>query len=255
MSTVLAELLKIRRSLAWVVAVLLPLAMAVVGSSTTLAAGDGLEDGWRTLWMQSMVFYGIFPLGVGISILAALVWRPEHRDGNRNALMTTPRPFLTIFAGKTAVIALLAVIMQAIMVVSVIVLGTVVFGLPGMLGGEHVVSSALIAAASVPVAALQSAAALLMRSFAAPVALGFVLSAVSGALVSAGIAPVMALSPYAVLSFATQTGTGVFSDAGAAAGTGPGLWATLAVLGFAAVHLTAALGIGTRLLGRTGERS
>lgn len=61
MNVFLAELVKLKRSLSWAVVVLLPIIMVASGSIMTLVDGRGLEDGWDTLWMRSLVFYGLFP--------------------------------------------------------------------------------------------------------------------------------------------------------------------------------------------------
>ena len=91
MNSIAAEFSKLKRSLSWAVVVLLPIVLVVSGLIMTLIDGRGLEDGWHTLWMRSIVFYGLFPLSVGIAILASLVWRAEHRGSNWNALMSRTR--------------------------------------------------------------------------------------------------------------------------------------------------------------------
>ena len=118
-----AELIKLKRSLSWGVAVLLPIIMVASGSIITLIDGRALEDGWHTLWMRSIVFYGLFPLSVGIAILASLVWRTEHRGSNWNALMAGPTSSLRIVLAKAGVVAVLAAIMQIIATASTVVLG------------------------------------------------------------------------------------------------------------------------------------
>ncbi|MEE2045718.1 ABC transporter permease, partial [Nocardiopsis tropica] len=82
MGSVRAEFLKLRRSMSWVVVVLLPLTAVVAGAVNTVVAGEPLEDHWHTLWLRVAVFYGLFPLALGVAVLASLVWRVEHRGGN-----------------------------------------------------------------------------------------------------------------------------------------------------------------------------
>ncbi len=98
-----AEMIKLRRSQAWAVVVLLPLIIAGVGTFNTIASGAELAEGWRTLWLRTVVFYGLFPLALGVAVLASLVWRSEHRGGNWNALMSGPVPSARIVIAKTAV--------------------------------------------------------------------------------------------------------------------------------------------------------
>ncbi|MEU6714919.1 ABC transporter permease [Nonomuraea sp. NPDC046802] len=85
-----SEFLKLKRSLSWAVVILLPMALVISGAVNTIASGEPPEDGWHTMWLRSVVFYGLFPLTAGIAILASLVWRAEHRGGNWNALMSGP---------------------------------------------------------------------------------------------------------------------------------------------------------------------
>lgn len=213
MDVLSAELTKLKGSLAWTVVVLLPLVMVGAGIFTTVVSGEQLQDGWDTLWMRSVVFYGLLPYPLAVGVLAALVWRPEHRGGNWNALMTLPVPPARIVAAKTAVVALLCTAMQAVMLLAVVATGTAL-GLDGMLPGRYVVALAVVALASLPLAALQSALAMLMRSFAGPVAVALVAAAVSIVLLAAGIAPAVWVLPHVLAARATQLGTGTFLDAG-----------------------------------------
>ncbi|MGO1974534.1 MAG: ABC transporter permease [Propionibacteriaceae bacterium] len=214
MNVFLAELVKLKRSLSWAVVALLPLVLVLSGSIMTLIDGRGLEHGWHTLWMRSFVFYGMFPLAVGIAILASLVWRAEHRGSNWNALMAGPTSSLRIVLAKAAVIAVLAAIMQVIAVVTVLVLGKLAFGLPGFLPTQYLTVSAVIVVACVPVAVLQSWLSMQLRSFAAPVAVAFVGSGLSVVLIVAGVDAAIFVSPYADISHATQLGTATFADTG-----------------------------------------
>ena len=60
--------------------------------------------------------------------------------------------------------------LQAVLVGGVLATGKLVFALPGMLPPQYFVLSIAIVVACLPVAALQSGLSMLMRSFAAPVA-------------------------------------------------------------------------------------
>src|SRR5699024_5316162 len=152
MNALAAEFSKLKRSLSWAVVVLLPIVLVVTGSIMALSGGRGMQDGGHTLWRRSVVFYGLFPRPVAIAILAALVWRAEHRGSNWNALMAGPTPSLLIVFAKAAVISVLAAIMQAIAVVTAVVLGKIGFGLPGSLPPEYLAVSLVIILAGVPVA-------------------------------------------------------------------------------------------------------
>ena len=250
MNTISAEFLKLKRSMSWAVVIILPLVLAITGVVNTLVDGNPLEDGWHTLWLRAVVFYGLFPLAIGIGILASLVWRSEHRGSNWNALMSGPTRSRSIVIAKTAAVGLLAVCMQGVMLVAVIVLGKVVFGLPGLLPGEYFFISLLIALVSLPVAALQSGLSMLMRSFAAPIAIAFLGAGFSTVLLTIDFEAVIFISPYGLISRATQLGTAAFADNGDISTS-----TVLSIL-IATVLLTAAvIAITSRILERSDTRT
>lgn len=214
MGAISAELIKLKRGLAWPVVVLLPVVLALAGAATRLARGTQPEDGWDTVWLQSVGFYGLFPLAIGIAILGSLVWRAEHRGGNWNALMSGPTPALHIVAAKALVVAGLTAIMQVVLVVAVIAIGKLAFGLPGTLPSQYLGIAALLVLATVPVAALQSALSMFQRSFAAPVAVAMVASGISTAALMAAGTPAL-VSPYGLATRSALLGTGTFVDSGA----------------------------------------
>ena len=214
MGSTRAELLKLKRSMSWAVMVALPLMAVLSGAGNSLVSGRPLDEGWHTLWLRIVVFYGLFPLAIGIAALASLVWRVEHRGGNWNALMARPVSSLEIVASKAAVLGLLVTAMQVVLVVAVVLVGKLAFGLPGFLPARYVLASVVIVLACLPVAALQSALSMLMRSFAAPIALALLGAVTSVLFLLAEIDVLIAVVPYALLGRATQLSTGTFADSG-----------------------------------------
>ncbi|WP_262908281.1 ABC transporter permease [Brevibacterium zhoupengii] len=200
------EFMKLRRSLSWPVVVLLPLIAVASGAIGTLSTEQGASEGWHTLWIRSIGFYGMALLPVGIAILAALVWRVEHRNGNWNALMSGASPTWCIVVGKAGVVAVLAGIMQVALLLTVIVFGTIVFGLPRFLPWEYFLSSILVIIACVPIAAIQSGLSMFIRSFAAPVAIALAATGISTVALLVGSTGAV-VSPYALATYATQLGT------------------------------------------------
>lgn len=213
MHTLGAELIKLKRSLSWPVVVLLPIAVTVLGAATNLARGEQPDDGWHTVWLQSVGFHGLFPLAIGIAILGSLVWRSEHRGSNWNALMSGPTSSLSIVVAKSTVVAGLAALMQLIMLAVVVVIGRGAFGLPGRLPAEYLWTTLVIIVATVPLAVLQSGLSMLLRSFAAPVAVALVGAGVSVVALMV-LGDLAVVSPYGLATRATQLGTGTFSDPG-----------------------------------------
>lgn len=200
------EFMKLRRSLSWPIIVILPIIAVASGAIGSLSTGQGLTDGWHTLWIRSIGFYGMALLPVGIAILAALVWRVEHRNGNWNALMSGPSPAWRIVVGKAGVVAIMTGIMQVILLVTVVVFGTLVFGLPGFLPWKYFLSSVLVIVACVPIAAIQSGLSMFIRSFATPVAIALVATGISTVALLVGSTAAV-ISPYALTTYATQLGT------------------------------------------------
>lgn len=217
MSALSAELVKLKRSLAWPIVVLLPIVLVLAGAATQLADGRAPENGWHTVWLQSVGFYGLFPLAIVIAILGSLVWRVEHRGSNWNALMSGPNSSLRIVTAKAVVVAGLTAIMQVILLAAVIVIGKAAFGLPGMLPGEYLAVTGLLIVATIPAAAIQSALSTFLRSFAAPVAVALVASGISTAALMA-IGNAALVSPYAVATRTALLGTGSFVDTGSITG-------------------------------------
>ena len=206
MGSIYSEFIKLKRSMSWAVVVLLPVISAFAGSMSTITVEGQFEYGWHTLWSRSIGFYGMALLPVGIAILASLVWRVEHKNSNWNALMSRPVSGLQVVIGKVAAVAVLSAAMQVVLLVTVIALGKLVFGLPGMLPAGYFVSSAVIMMACVPVAALQSGFSTFLRSFAIPVAIALVGASVSTMALLIGI-KVVSVVPYALATQATQLGT------------------------------------------------
>lgn len=230
MNALIVELLKLRRSLAWAVVLVLPLAIVFAGTINSLVTARPLDDGWHTLWLRTMVFHGLFSLPVRIAILGSLVWRVEHRHGNWNALLTGSASSLRILLGKAGAVWLLVAAMQAVHLIAVVGIGRFVFGLPGMLPGRYLGIAALIVLACLPVAVMQSGLSMLMRSFGAPLAVAFAGAGTGAVLLLAGVDAVILVLPYALVARATQLGTGVFADGGAISAAGVAVTAGAAVV-------------------------
>lgn len=246
MGSVRAEFLKLKRSLSWAVVLLLPLMAVATGAANTAVSGQPLEDDWHTLWVRVVGFYGLFPLAIGVAVLASLVWRVEHRGGNWNALMGRQVPSLHVVGGKAAVLAVLAVAMQTVLVAGVIAVGKLLFGLPGLLPPRYFLVSVVIVLACLPVAAFQSGLSMLMRSFAAPVAVALLGSTVGMLLLMSRVDALTVIVPYSLLSRATQMGTGMFTDSGDVVASAVAVTVT-AALGLTAVVIAGTTAILDRL--------
>jgi len=248
MGTINVELIKLKRSLAWPVVVLLPVVLVLAGAATQLANGSQPQEGWKTVWIQSVGFYGLFPLALGIAILGSLVWRVEHRGTNWNALMSGPTSSRRIAVAKASVVAGLAAVMQIVLLVAVIIIGKVAFNLPGMLPSEYLGITGLLIVATVPVAAAQSALSMFLRSFAAPVAVALVAAGVSTAALMA-VGNFALISPYGIATRTALLGTGMFVDAGTVTGAD-----VVGILGSSAILATTIIAVTAVILERRDTR-
>lgn len=249
MGVLTAEFLKLKRSQSWLVVVLGPLLIVAAGTANTLASGAALADGWHTLWLRTVVFFGLFPLAAAVAVLASLSWRAEHRQGNWNALMAGPTSSATLVLAKTLVVAALAAVMQLVLLGAVIAVGMLGFGLPAP-PATLFATSALIAAGCLPLAAVQSWLSMRWRSFAAPVAVALVAAGVAMVLLAAGVRAAIFVLPHALAARSTQLATGTFGDGGALTGT-----AVLSVLAATAVLTLGCLAGATRSLDRRDVRA
>lgn len=166
-----AELMKLKRSSIWIIAVILPVLAVVTGTVNLASNSEALDAGWASFTSQVVLFYGLLFYSMGISLIAAAVWRVEHRGTNWNLLLTSTAGSTRLALAKIAVVLLPVVIMQTVLVVGTAISGTLVLNLQGPLPGEFVAVGMIAIVAALPLIALQSLLSMLLRSFAAPVAL------------------------------------------------------------------------------------
>ena len=248
MNSIHSEFLKLKRSMSWAVVLVVPIIMVLAGSMSTMLAQGTFEDGWHTLWIRSVGFYGMAILPVAVAILASLVWRVEHKNSNWNALMSRPVPTSEVVLGKVAAIAALAASMQLVLLVTVIGLGKLVFGLEGMLPAKYLLGSPLIMLACVPLAALQSALSAFLR-------IALVMTSASTLLLQLKLTAALAL-PYGLVTHTTQLGTSLVSGQRTSFAVPELSLASAGIVTGAAVVLTALIvAITSMALNRTDTRA
>lgn len=210
---ILAELVKLRRSALWLVALVLPVLTVTAGALNYAGNRSMLSSGWAPFWSQVVLFYGLLFLSMGVAVLASAAWRMEHRGHNWNLLMSTPIRPAAIVGAKIAALALVVAFMQLVLLVLVAVVGRLVLGLEGMPPWEQAAVAGLAVVAATPVIAVQSLLSMSIRSFAAPVALGL-LGCVAGAgvLLGGGGGVLSHLVPQALVSSALFLGNTAVAD-------------------------------------------
>lgn len=212
-----AEAVKLRRSAVWVVVLLLPL-MAVVTGTVNYAANQGvLSAGWVSMSSQVTLFYSMIFFSMGVSLLASTVWRVEHRGSSWNAMRATPHSPAAVVLAKTLIILVPTAAMQAALVAMTWVAG-MALGLGPILPASLPVSATLAMLAAMPLVALQSLLSMLMRSFAAPVALCFGGCVAGFGMLAAG-SPLVYAIPQGLVSRCLSLGSSALSDAGSLSGS------------------------------------
>jgi len=180
-----AELIKLKRSSTWLIALILPSLAVVTGTINLANNKDALDSGWASFTSQVVLFYGLLFYSMGISLLAATVWRMEHRGTNWNLLLTTTAQ------------------------------PPCILGLDGPFPWQFAVVGLLALIAAIPLTAAQSLLSMLLRSFAAPVAL-CLLGCVIGiaAVTSTALRPVGYVLPQAINTRALNLGSTAISQSG-----------------------------------------
>lgn len=175
-----SEQLKIRRSSIWIAFVLTPLIPAFMGTQNYLNNLGVLSSEWFSLWTQETLFYSNFFFAPLIAIYCSYLWRMENQNKNRHMLLTSPVPVRDIFLGKMAVITRIIIFTQFWVFILFILSGklvhlsgfpprqTLIYVLRGLLGG-------------ITIAALQLLISMVLRSFAAPIAIA-VIGSITGLL-------------------------------------------------------------------------
>ena len=240
-SLLAAEAIKLKRSSAWVVVILLPLLAVFAGTFNFYANREVFSQTWESLTSQMTVFYSMFFCSLGVALLASAVWRVEHRGTSWNAMRTTPHSPIAVALAKTLVIFVPVLAMQVVFMVLAWISGTFIMGLGPAMPLVFIVADLLAIVGALPLIAVQSLLSMLMRSFAAPVAVAFV-GCVVGFGLLASQSPLAYAVPQGILSKTLTLGSSAMSTAGkldaasmlpllaAVVGVGAVLWGLLALV-------------------------
>lgn len=166
-----AELIKLKRSTTWLIALVLPLLAVTTGSINLANNPETLDAGWASFTSQVTLFYGLLFFSIGIGLLAATAWRMEHRGTNWNLLLTTTRQPIRLVLAKIVAIAIPVAFMQLVLVAGTLISGTLVLRLDGAIPWQFVLVGAICVIAALPLIGIQSLLSMLLKSFAAPVAI------------------------------------------------------------------------------------
>lgn len=236
-----AELIKLKRSSTWLVALVLPLLAVSTGTANLANNIDQLSHGWSSFTSQVVLFYGLLFYSMGISLLAATVWRMEHRGTNWNLLLTSTRKPIELVLAKVAVIAMPVLFMQLVLVAGTLVSGIAVLHLDGAIPWGFALVELIAAVAGLALVAVQSMLSMLVKSFAAPIAICLVGCVVGVASVtSTGLRPLSYVLPQAINTRALNLGSTALSGSGGLT-AGDAFLILLTALSLAVVFIALAL--------------
>ena len=159
----------------FVVALLSPIVMAVITGSVNFYGNQQvLTSGFDSLTSQVTLFYSFLFFSVGIACLASAAWRMEHQGTNWNLLLTTNDQILRLVLAKAGAIALGVLAMQVVLITLTYASGRLILGATGNISTTFFLVALVTVVTALPLITLQSLLSMVMRSFAAPVALSFI---------------------------------------------------------------------------------
>lgn len=173
-----SEEIKIRRSFIWIAFVLTPLIPTVMGTQNYLNNIALLKSEWFSLWTQETLFYSNFFFAPLIAIYCSYLWRMENQNKNRHMLLTQPVPVRNVFLGKFITILKITFFTQFWVFLLFLISGKLV-ALPGLPPAQTFIYTLRGLLGGAVIAALQLLISMVIRSFAAPIAIA-VVGSISG---------------------------------------------------------------------------
>ena len=169
--SVRAEFLKLRRSFIWLAMLALPVLSAGLGTANYLNNLGMLTEQWYSLWTQHALFYCTLFAPALTGVYCAYICRLEHLNRNWNAVMTQPVPVSTMLAAKLTVVSVMTALTQLFIGILFIISGKIA-GLTAPIPFDLVYWILRGWWALTVQASLLLCVALIIRSFAVPVAAG-----------------------------------------------------------------------------------
>lgn len=183
-SCIKAENMKLKRSFIWIAFFIIPIIPALLGVGNYLQNLDLLKSEWLSLWTQQTLFYSNFFYAPLIAVYCAYLWRVENFNHNRNSLMTSPVSVFCIHTAKLLNVFWITLLTQLWVGILYIICGKAA-GLPGLPPGIVLYWLFRGAVGGMSVASLILLTAMVIRSFAVPVAFAL-LGGISGLIVTNG---------------------------------------------------------------------
>lgn len=163
-----AEAKKLRHSVIWLGALLIPIIPAIMGTFNYAQNLEVLTGGWYSLWTQYTLFYSLLFYAPLIGLYCSYLWRLEHTNHNWNILMTMPVSTTDIFAGKLGVILMVTLFTQ-LWVYLLYILGGKCVGLSGLPSITTLLWALRGTLAAIVIGCLQLLLSMCIRNFAIPI--------------------------------------------------------------------------------------
>ena len=167
-SCIRAENMKLRHSVIWLAALLIPVIPAIMGTFNYVQNSDILTGGWYSLWTQYTLFYSMFFYAPLIALYCSYLWRLEHVNHNWNILMTMPVSTTNVFTGKLCIILLVTLFTQ-LWVFILFVIGGKCIGLQGLPPLTTLLWALRGTLGAVAIGTLQLLLSMCIRNFAIPI--------------------------------------------------------------------------------------
>lgn len=163
-----AEAQKLRHSIIWIGALLIPIIPAIMGTFNYAQNLEVLTGGWYSLWTQYTLFYSLFFYAPLIALYSSYLWRLEHTGNNWNILMTMPVSAKNIFAGKLGIILTVTLFTQ-LWVYLLYIVGGKCIGLAGLPPVTTLLWALRGTLAAIAIGCLQLLLSMCIRNFAIPI--------------------------------------------------------------------------------------
>lgn len=179
LTVLMAEALKLRRSLVLLVVAVAPASVALIATAALLTRSDGVR--WERYLDEGLAMWSFFMLPLAVTALALLLAQLEHGARMWGHLFTQPTGRATQILAKLAVGFASLLAMQAIMPLGMFTGG---FAVDAAFGGTKLIGDTQIddmargmgwmTLGALPLLVLQLWLAIVVRSFIAPLAVGIV---------------------------------------------------------------------------------
>lgn len=166
-----AELLKLKRSPIWLIALVSPALTTLVAAVVDLPGGAASLEAWTPLIGAAALLHGLLFLPLLTGVYAAFVCRFEHAGGGWKQLLALPVRRGHVFAAKLGLVMTLLAVTQLLVLAGLLAVAAAK-GVPADAAAWGLIARCFVGGwvACLPLAALQMGVSMLWQSFAAPLA-------------------------------------------------------------------------------------